>query len=128
MAGLTEKQNRDSLKGNDLDAEVLDLDHLAQYTAGDPCLERELMGLFRTQAGQQVENIVSAFDDGAWKMATHTLKGSARSIGALRVGERAADLEEIGFEGDEGEKQAMIESLRHDLTDCLTLIDRLFPQ
>jgi len=127
MAGSMVNQNSVSSTAREMDSDVLDLDHLAQYTGGDPCLERELMGLFRTQANQQVENIAVAFDDDAWKMATHTLKGSARSIGALRVGQRAADLEAIGFTGDESEKQEMIASLRNDLSDCLTLINRLFP-
>jgi HPt (histidine-containing phosphotransfer) domain-containing protein len=85
--------------------EVLDLDHLARYTMGNRELERELLRLFRTQLRTQMTAVGQAREapdpDGqAWRFATHTLKGVARSIGAWAIADTAEKLEQIGHDGD----------------------------
>ena len=78
------------------DSRVLDLVHLRRYTQGNAELEAELLSLF---AGQ-LPGLVSQIRDGGaasdWKLAVHTLKGSARAIGAVAIGELALRLEEAG--------------------------------
>ncbi len=127
MADMANNSNGGQEKGSlsEVDNQVLDLKHLAQYTNGDKALEHELLGLFKQQASLQFEKVASAFDTDDWKMATHTLKGSARGIGAIRIAQLAADLEDIGFEGDEAEKQTVISGLQAEIAICLEQIDKI---
>ena len=70
----------------------IDLIHLARQTLGDRDLETELLGLFRRQAGQIVERLAAEApgDSIPWRAdLAHTLKGSARAIGATRVAIKA---------------------------------------
>jgi HPt (histidine-containing phosphotransfer) domain-containing protein len=67
----------------------IDLEHLFRMTLGDHSLEREVLQLFDRQAGMLMERIAGA-EPGIVAAAAHTLKGSARGIGAWQVA-RAAD-------------------------------------
>jgi HPt (histidine-containing phosphotransfer) domain-containing protein len=70
----------------------IDLIHLARQTHGDRDLETELLGLFRRQAGQIVTRLSADLpgDSVPWRAdLAHTLKGSARAIGATRVAIKA---------------------------------------
>jgi HPt (histidine-containing phosphotransfer) domain-containing protein len=74
------------------DSRAIDLIHLARQTLGDRDLETELLGLFRRQARQVVERLASDVPADAlgWRAdLAHTLKGSARAIGATRVAIKA---------------------------------------
>jgi HPt (histidine-containing phosphotransfer) domain-containing protein len=71
---------------------AIDLIHLARQTMGDRDLETELLGLFRRQAGQIMERLSADLpgDSIPWRAdLAHTLKGSARAIGATRVAIKA---------------------------------------
>lgn len=65
----------------------IDFAHLAAYTAGDRALEDEVFSLFReqTQMWLRLLTVEAALDD--WNSAAHSLKGSARGIGAFRLAE-----------------------------------------
>lgn len=77
---------------------ILDLAHLRRYTLDDVPLQREILGLFRDQVLASVAMLRASCDDKpAWAMAAHTLKGSARSVGAFRLG-RAAERAERNSE------------------------------
>jgi HPt (histidine-containing phosphotransfer) domain-containing protein len=70
----------------------IDLVHLSRQTFGDHDLERELLALFDAQAGHFVDrlNADSAPGDADWRIGlAHTIKGSARAIGAFEVGQAA---------------------------------------
>jgi HPt (histidine-containing phosphotransfer) domain-containing protein len=70
----------------------IDLIHLARQTLGDRDLETELLSLFRRQAGQIVERLAAEMpgDSIPWRAdLAHTLKGSARAIGATSVAIKA---------------------------------------
>ena len=69
----------------------LDLDHLRRMTLGDAGLEREVLAMFSAQAVQLIGTLATMPDDAA--ALAHTLKGSARAIGAFRVADAAALLE-----------------------------------
>ncbi len=82
------------------ESEVLDLEHLARYTLGDEALKSEILDLFRGQIDASLANLrdaARANDDFAWQMAAHTLKGSARAIGAFRLGAAAELAERMGI-------------------------------
>ena len=74
---------------------VLDLEHLAKYTAGDAGLQAELLALFSDQLAQQLEALRKQCQHQDWIMATHTLKGAARAIGAFQIAETAEELEQL---------------------------------
>ena len=66
-------------------------------TLGDAGLEREVLGMFARQANQLAATLATAPPDTA--ALVHTLKGSARAIGAVRVAEAAAALESTMRDG-----------------------------
>jgi len=77
----------------------IDTEHLARMTLGDAGLEREVLAMFSAQAISLIRNIATLPSDrGA---LAHTLKGSARSIGAFRVAEAAEFLETVLQQGDD---------------------------
>lgn len=67
----------------------LDRDHLARYTGGNRALETEVLQLFAEHAPIYLEDLRAATTEKAWRQAAHTLKGSARAVGAFRVADRA---------------------------------------
>jgi len=71
--------------------EVIDLDHLRRMALADPALEREVLQMFAVQAGGLIQELATLPANAA--VLAHTLKGSARAIGAARVAEAAAALE-----------------------------------
>ena len=81
------------------DAAPLDLDHLARMTGGEKALEREVLALFLTQTS----GLIDALADKSAEVAalSHTLKGSARAIGAFRVADLAAALEDVARRGSD---------------------------
>jgi HPt (histidine-containing phosphotransfer) domain-containing protein len=94
-----------------VDPAIFDRDHLRQYTGGDAALERELIGLFLghfAPVRSQLDAAPSAQD---WKFAAHTLKGSARSIGAPHVAALAEKLEIIGFSAPGKTKKRTLDAL-----------------
>lgn len=77
----------------------VDLVHLSRYTLGNRALEREILELFRTQSGIYLRRLESAETDKAWSDAAHTIKGSARGIGAWGIA-AAAEVAE-GLTGED---------------------------
>jgi hypothetical protein len=84
------------------DRAPIDRRHLTQMTFGEQSLEREVLELFDRQAAMLIGRMRSAEGAvvaGAVAAAmAHTLKGSARGIGAWRVAE-AAEAVEIAATG-----------------------------
>lgn len=68
---------------------------LAVYTLGDSGLEREVMDLFLGQIGELLQALHDAHDPKAWHSATHTLKGSAATVGADAIARAASDAERM---------------------------------
>jgi HPt (histidine-containing phosphotransfer) domain-containing protein len=69
----------------------LDRDHLRRMALGDLSLEREVLEMFLLQACRITDALAGCPPDA--KALAHTLKGSARAIGAFGVADRAAALE-----------------------------------
>ena len=70
---------------------VIDLEHLERMTLGERELEREVLMLFAQQATDLLARLEKLPREGA--SLAHTLKGSARGIGAFAVAEAADELE-----------------------------------
>jgi HPt (histidine-containing phosphotransfer) domain-containing protein len=69
----------------------IDMAHLGRMTLGDGSLEREVLAMFAGQSAGLADALAGLPADAA--MLSHTLKGSARAIGAFRVAEAAERLE-----------------------------------
>lgn len=82
-----------SVAGQIGDNAPIDRVHLERYTLGSEPLEREILGLFLAQLPLILESLKFAETDWDWQVAAHTLKGSARSVGATRVAELALEAE-----------------------------------
>ncbi len=70
----------------------VDLSHLSRQTMGDRELEREVLSLFVHQALGVRDKIVNA-DLKQRLLLAHTLKGSARGVGAFAIADCAAEIE-----------------------------------
>ena len=75
------------------DDQPIDLDHLSRMTLGERSLEREVLELFDRQADMLITRMRAGTPPVAAASA-HTLKGSARGIGAWRVAAAAAAVEQ----------------------------------
>lgn len=68
----------------------IDHAHLARYTLGDAVLELEVLTLFADEAPRTLDRLRAAaaarpFAASEWQAASHTLKGSARAVGAANL-------------------------------------------
>jgi HPt (histidine-containing phosphotransfer) domain-containing protein len=75
---------------------AIDLVHLSRQTLGDRALETELLRLFDRQASQIMERLhaCASGDRKALGDLAHTIKGSARAIGAIDVAAAAQACED----------------------------------
>ena len=80
---------------------AIDLVHLARTTLGERALEREVLQLFDRQSSMLIARMRGAAPAAVAALA-HTLKGSARGIGAWRVARAAEQLEIEGASGHIG--------------------------
>ncbi len=85
----------------------IDLDHLSRMTLGERSLEREVLALFDRQAVMLLARMNNPAP-AVVLAAAHTLKGSARGIGAWRVASAAEAVEQAV--GDEA--AALMAALR----------------
>ena len=75
----------------------IDFEHLKRMTLGDAGLEQEVLAMFAAQSARLIGALATRpADAGA---LAHTLKGSARAIGAFGVAETAARLEAVSANG-----------------------------
>ena len=94
----------------------IDLVHLAKQTFGERDLEAELLRLFDRQAAQIVARLSDpVMPDRRWRSdLAHTLKGSARAIGAFGVASAAESYEACCAANDD------LESALSDLAETVS--------
>jgi HPt (histidine-containing phosphotransfer) domain-containing protein len=77
----------------------IDFEHLRRMTLGDQRLKREVLAMFSAQAVSLTDMLATLpADAGA---LAHTLKGSARAIGAFGVADAANRLEALIHNGSD---------------------------
>jgi len=104
---------------------TLDQDHLGRMTLGDRRLEHEVLEIFARQNSLILERIAGAAP-GPVAAAAHTLKGSARGVGAWRVARAAERLEQAATQADEDAMKAAIAELEAaSLEVCAAIAARL---
>ncbi len=60
----------------------IDFEHIKQYVGDDVELTKEVFGLFKNQVEMWSRVMDAKSDDDNWSAVMHTLKGSARAVGA----------------------------------------------
>jgi HPt (histidine-containing phosphotransfer) domain-containing protein len=81
---------------NDLSTlSALDIAHLHRFTGADRELEEEIFDLFLKNGERYLMSIAESDSADARRIAAHSLKGSARGIGALQVEYAAQMLEDL---------------------------------
>lgn len=105
---------------------VIDAPHLARMTLGDRGLEREVLELFVRQTTIILDRIARA-EPAIAAAAAHTLKGSARGIGAWRVARAAEMVEEAARTGasDDETEEATVELKAASLEASVAIAARL---
>jgi HPt (histidine-containing phosphotransfer) domain-containing protein len=101
-------------------ARPIDLSHLAKQTLGDRALEQEVLRLFVHQALAVRDQIAEAATPERLRLC-HTLKGSARGIGAFAV---ASCLAEIEAKPDDKQLLKRLSSLIDEVRDFIAAISR----
>lgn len=73
---------------------AVDFAYLETYAGGDQALVEEVLNLFREQAAMWSPMLDSGAE--GWRDAVHTIKGTARGIGANALGEACEHVESRG--------------------------------
>ena len=100
---------------------IVDQAHLNRMTGGDSALATEVLGLFREQCDLWMRLLEPTTDTLDWGNAAHTIKGSARGIGAWQLGEVCGQAEEAARDGDltRDQKRAWREAISDELNSVL---------
>lgn len=109
----------------EVDPAIFDRAHLSQYTGGDQTLERELVSLFLGQFAPIRAQLDAAASPQDWKFAAHSLKGSARSIGAPQIASLAEKLETIGHGGQEAGRKVLLDKLDEAMAAFAAEIEKI---
>ena len=99
----------------------IDCGHLERMTLGDAGLTREVLAMFSAQAVDLIGRLESLPSD-ALTLA-HTLKGSARAIGAFRVADAAETVEAVVRNGDDPTEA--LAGLKHAVAEARAAIDAM---
>jgi HPt (histidine-containing phosphotransfer) domain-containing protein len=84
-------------------ARLLDAAVLSELTGGDDAIAGEVMRDFLDAAAHDLQELALArdhVDAAAMTRQAHKIKGASRIVGAVELGEAAAELEAAGPEGD----------------------------
>lgn len=103
------------------DDSPIDVQHLGRMTLGEAALEIEVLALFAAQSHELIGRLAAQPADGA--ALAHTLKGSARAIGAFRVADAALGLE--AAMKNNGDVSGAIALLQHAVEEARAAIDRM---
>ena len=105
-------------------AAAIDLRHLSRYTLDNRALEAEVLGLFAAQLADTIDALKEACCDKAWCTAAHTLKGSARAVGAWRLAQLAEQAERMPClaKAAQADLVAAIETAAHEAGEFIAAL------
>ncbi len=106
---------------------IFDRAHLAQYTMDSPELEREIIGLFVAQLPAILDRLQNVDSREDWRIATHTLKGSALAIGACKIGDLAKKLEPVNSPEQEAKRKKLLSGLVRAVNEFDKMVRQLYP-
>jgi HPt (histidine-containing phosphotransfer) domain-containing protein len=99
----------------------IDSEHLRRMTLGDAGLEREVLAMFSAQTVGLIGALASLPPEAG--ALAHTLKGSARAIGAFAVADAAARLEAAMQKGED--PSPSLAGLKDAVTEARAAIDAI---
>ncbi|GLQ20208.1 Hpt domain-containing protein [Algimonas porphyrae] len=103
----------------------IDFDHLNRYVGGDVALTREIFSLFTHQTEMWGKGLTADADDEVWASVTHSLKGSAKAVGATRLAALCEDAEQlIGPERRMGARDVAVQNIEFSIEQVRTEIQR----
>ncbi len=79
---------------------VVDISQLETMTSGDAELAAEAIGIFRQSADLWGRMLDAQSDPEHWADAAHAIKGAARSVGAMQLGDACEAAEKLGRSGE----------------------------
>ena len=91
---------------------VVDFAYLEGYAAHDPNVVDEVLAIFREQAALWSRLLDPASE--GWRDAVHTIKGAARGVGALQLGDACEACEAAG-PGDLAKVHAALDAALADI-------------
>jgi HPt (histidine-containing phosphotransfer) domain-containing protein len=104
------------------DAPPIDRAHLDRMTMGEDSLKAEVLGLFRNQTQSWMRLLDPETDTADWRVAAHTLKGSAMGIGAWALAEACSVAEATAKKErilSQAEKRLFTDRIRVELDAAL---------
>lgn len=104
-------------------ATPIDHAHLGRYTMGNRALELEVLDLFAGQAPSTLAELAGAETAKAWYVAAHTLKGSARAVGAFALATAAEEAEKAPH--DDPRRKDFIAKIEQILSETCHYISAL---
>jgi HPt (histidine-containing phosphotransfer) domain-containing protein len=102
----------------------IDAEHLARMTLGDDVLRREVLAMFLNQTRDLMGRLAARPGEGA--ALAHTLKGSARAIGAFHVAVCAEALEGAIRQG--GDPSQALAELEAGIAEARSSIEAILAQ
>lgn len=87
---------------------TLDLAQLNTMTGGDAALAAEAIGIFRQSADLWGRMLDPHSEPDHWADAAHAIKGAARSVGAMALGDACEVAERLGRSGGVSTAQAVV--------------------
>lgn len=109
-----------------LDAEPeIDFEHLNRYVGGDIGLTKEIFNLFKNQVDMWSKSLAADADDAVWSGLTHSLKGTAKAVGARRLADVCERAEALtGDNARPSARQVAVEQLEHRISRTMIEIQR----
>ncbi len=104
---------------------LIDVDHLARQTLFDVNLRRQILGLFKVDATARLATLSATEDPAVWRLAAHSIKGAARTIGAFPCAAIAERLEKSEWPLNADLRQQLIASMSSAVDDIIGRIDEL---
>ncbi len=103
----------------------IDFEHIKQYVGDDIDLTKEVFGLFKNQVDMWARGMMADADDSSWSAIMHSLKGSARAVGAHRLAALCAHGETlVGEKSGEEVREAHIHEVKFSIEKALIEIGR----
>ena len=112
----------------DASTKPIDFTYLRRFTLGNKELEREVLYLFAESAPDYLKALEGAVSPKEWHDAAHTLKGSARAVGAWRVARTAEIAEKLCFHSDHDRRAFAVDSAYEASEEALRYILSKFPR
>ena len=100
----------------------IDLVHLSRQTFGSKELENEVLNLFISHSRQCLKRLEAAQTNKEWIDLMHTIKGSARGVGAWKAGDCAENFEKQAEQLSKAEKQEAVLKLKEEVEETIDYI------